>query len=41
MVLTSTDPSARSAEALTGAGVRSFVPKDQLFDADLRALLSS
>ncbi|MEV5607477.1 response regulator transcription factor [Streptomyces sp. NPDC052225] len=38
IVLTSTDKSAWSAEELHGAGIKSFVAKDKLFDADLRGL---
>ncbi|MCT9931845.1 response regulator transcription factor [Planotetraspora sp. A-T 1434] len=41
IVMTSTDPSAWSAEELASAGIVRFVAKDRLFDADLNALFSS
>ncbi|GGU66884.1 response regulator [Streptomyces griseoviridis] len=40
IVLTSTDKSVWSEEELARAGIESFVAKDQLFDADLRALFA-
>ncbi|MFD6531004.1 response regulator [Streptomyces sp. NPDC060184] len=40
IVLTSTDKSFWSEEELENAGIRSFVAKDRLFDADLRALFT-
>ncbi|MFD0317782.1 LytR/AlgR family response regulator transcription factor [Streptomyces flavalbus] len=40
IVLTSTDKSFWSPEELERAGIRSFVAKDRLFDADLRGLFA-
>lgn len=41
VVLTSTCSSPWPDAELAAVGVRSFVPKDRLFDADLRTLFSS
>ncbi|WP_338692877.1 response regulator transcription factor [Streptomyces sp. Q6] len=41
IVLTSTDKSLWSHEELEKAGIKSFVAKDKLFDADLRALFTA
>lgn len=41
ILLTSTESSFASAEELEGCGVCAFVPKDELFAADLVALFSS
>jgi DNA-binding NarL/FixJ family response regulator len=40
IVLTSTDPDAASPSAVQAAGVVAFIPKEDLPDAPLRALLS-
>ncbi|WLW57294.1 response regulator transcription factor [Streptomyces sp. YU58] len=40
IVLTSTDQSFWSREELQRAGIESFVAKDKLFDADLKALFT-
>ncbi|MFD4193693.1 MULTISPECIES: response regulator [Amycolatopsis] len=41
VVLTSTDHHGYPEQTLTGAGVRAFVPKDQLVGTDLAALFTA
>jgi two-component system nitrate/nitrite response regulator NarL len=41
IVLTSTDGSAWTARELADAGIRTFVPKEQLFDVDFQELFGT